>query len=67
MTTGKVKSFNEAKGYGFIEVHGGGDIFVHYTDIQIAGYRSPAEGDTVTFGIMDGEKGPRAANVMKAE
>jgi CspA family cold shock protein len=67
MTTGKVKWFNDARGYGFIEVEGGTDVFVHHTDIQAGGYRSLVEGDTVTFDVVDGEKGPRAANVMKPE
>jgi len=66
MATGRVKWFNETKGFGFIEVDDGGDVFVHYNDIQGQGYKSLAEGEAVTFDIVEGEKGPRAANVMKA-
>jgi len=67
MPTGKVKWFNDARGYGFVEVEGGEDVFVHHTDIQTTGYRSLDEGDVVTFDIVEGEKGPRATNVVKAE
>ncbi len=64
--TGKVKWFNNAKGYGFIGREGGSDVFVHYTAIVGDGYRSLQEGDTVEFEIVQGQKGPQAANVMKA-
>lgn len=68
MSTGKVKWFNESKGYGFIEPEGGGrDVFVHYSAIQGAGYKTLSEGQLVEFEITQGEKGPQAANVMKAE
>jgi len=67
MATGKVKWFNDTKGFGFIEVDGGGDVFVHHTDIQSDGFRTLTEGELVTFDIVEGEKGPRAANVAKAE
>jgi CspA family cold shock protein len=66
MATGKVKWFNDAKGYGFIETEDGTDVFVHHSDIQSDGYRSLAEGDDVTFEISQGDKGPRAVNVVKA-
>jgi cold shock protein len=64
--TGKVKWFNNAKGYGFIGRDGGSDVFVHYTAIVGDGYRSLQEGDTVEFEIVQGQKGPQAANVLKA-
>ena len=67
MSTGKVKWFNESKGYGFIEPDGGGrDVFVHYSAIQGEGYKTLSEGQMVEFEITQGEKGPQAANVMKA-
>ncbi len=64
--TGTVKWFNAAKGYGFIGVEGGKDVFVHFTAIQeTGGYRTLAEGDQVEFNVEDGKKGPQAANVVK--
>jgi len=66
MASGKVKWFNDTKGYGFIECDDGTDVFVHYNDIQSEGFRSLAEGESVTFEIVQGDKGPRAANVTKA-
>jgi CspA family cold shock protein len=63
--TGKVKWFNDAKGFGFIEREGGPDVFVHYTAIQSDGFRSLKENDPVEFEINDGPKGPQAANVVK--
>ena len=63
MTQGKVKWFSDSKGYGFIEVAGRKDLFVHYSAIEKAGYKSLAEGEEVTFEIVDGEKGPMAAQV----
>lgn len=66
MSTGKVKWFNESKGYGFIEPDGGGrDVFVHYSAIQGEGYKTLSEGQLVEFEITQGEKGPQAANVTK--
>ncbi|MBI3999052.1 MAG: cold shock domain-containing protein [Candidatus Omnitrophica bacterium] len=62
---GKVKWFSNVKGYGFIEQEGGQDVFVHYSTIQGEGYKTLEEGDTVTFEIIQGEKGPQAANVVK--
>ncbi len=64
MATGKVKWFNNSKGYGFIEQKGGADIFVHYSAIQGDGYRSLNEGQDVEFEITQGAKGLQAANVM---
>ncbi len=63
--TGRVKWFNDSKGYGFIEQEGGKDIFVHYTAIQGDGFKSLAEGQTVEFEITEGAKGPQATNVVK--
>ena len=66
MASGKVKWFNDSKGFGFIEVDDGTDVFVHHNDIQGEGYKTLTEGDSVTFEIVQGEKGPRAQNVVKA-
>ena len=67
MSTGKVKWFNESKGYGFIEPDGGGrDVFVHYSAIQGEGYKTLAEGQSVEFEVIQGEKGPQASNVLKS-
>jgi CspA family cold shock protein len=65
MTEGKVKWFNSQKGWGFIEVEGGKDVFVHYSAISGEGYRALEEGDRVQFDIVDGPKGPQAANVER--
>lgn len=62
---GQVKWFNNAKGYGFIGRDGGTDVFVHYSAIVGDGYRSLQEGENVEFEIVQGQKGPQAANVMK--
>lgn len=67
MSMGKVKWFNESKGYGFIEPDGGGrDVFVHYSAIQGEGYKTLSEGQAVEFEVVQGEKGPQASNVMKS-
>ncbi len=63
MASGKVKWFNNAKGYGFIEQEDGKDVFVHYSAIEGSGYRSLEEGQAVEFEITQGPKGPQAANV----
>jgi CspA family cold shock protein len=65
MATGKVKWFNASKGFGFIETDGGGDVFVHHNDIQGEGYKSLDEGEPVSFEVVQGDKGPRATNVLK--
>jgi cold shock protein len=62
---GKVKWFNAEKGYGFIEREGGEDVFVHYSAIQIEGFRTLEEGQSVEFEIVDGPRGPQAANVVR--
>ncbi|HEY8369916.1 MAG TPA: cold-shock protein [Thermodesulfobacteriota bacterium] len=63
--TGRVKWFNDAKGYGFIARENGEDVFVHYTAIQEEGFKTLSEGQTVEFEIVQGTKGPQAANVVK--
>ena len=65
--TGKVKWFNNTKGYGFIERQSGGDIFVHHTAIQSTGFRSLEEGEAVQFDVVEGPKGLQAANVVKVQ
>lgn len=64
---GKVKWFNNAKGYGFIGRDDGPDIFVHYSAIQTDGYKSLKEGDEVEFDIVEGQKGPQADHVARAK
>ncbi|KUK57562.1 MAG: Cold-shock DNA-binding protein family [Synergistales bacterium 53_16] len=63
---GTVKWFNEAKGYGFITTDEGNDVFVHFSAIQMDGFKTLSEGQRVQFEVVQGEKGPQAANVEKA-
>jgi len=65
MSEGKVKWFNTRKGYGFISTTDGTDIFVHYSSISGDGYKALAEGDSVSFDVVEGEKGLRAENVIQ--
>ena len=62
-TRGKVKWFNERKGFGFIETDEGNDVFVHFSAIQDSGFRTLQEGQRVSFEVEQGQKGPEAANV----
>ncbi|ATL91973.1 MULTISPECIES: cold-shock protein [Aeromonas] len=63
MITGTVKFFNETKGFGFIQQENGPDVFVHFSAIQGAGFRTLAEGQRVQFSVTTGQKGPQAENV----
>ena len=65
MAQGTVKWFNESKGYGFITADEGKDVFVHYSAILGDGFKTLAEGQKVSFEIVNGEKGPQAANVSR--
>ena len=66
MNTGKVKWFNAEKGFGFIESSEGQDVFVHFSAIQSEGFKTLEEGQDVIFEIVEGNRGPQAANVTKA-
>ncbi len=65
MANGKVKWFKDDKGFGFIEMEDGTDAFVHHSEIQGEGFKSLSEGDEVTCDVAQGDKGPRATNVVK--
>ncbi|HVP56870.1 MAG: cold-shock protein [Candidatus Eisenbacteria bacterium] len=65
MPRGRVKWFNESKGYGFIEQENGPDVFVHYSAIEDQGFKTLSEGQEVEFEIKQGEKGPQATKVVK--
>jgi CspA family cold shock protein len=65
MQVGKVKWFNSEKGYGFIQAEDGNDVFVHFSAIQGDGFKTLEEGQEVTFEIVEGNRGPQAANVTK--
>lgn len=62
---GTVKWFNAEKGYGFLEREGGDDVFVHFSAIQTDGFKTLEEGQKVSFDVVDGARGPQAANVVK--
>jgi CspA family cold shock protein len=63
MATGKVKWFNNSKGFGFIEQESGPDVFVHFSAIEVDGFKTLADGQAVQFKIVEGKKGPQAENV----
>jgi len=67
MAEGTVKWFNAKKGFGFIEQENGGDIFVHYTSINVDGYKTLQDGQRVTFDVVEGQKGLVATNVIPAD
>ena len=67
MASGKVKWFDNKKGFGFIAQERGDDVFVHHTSIQGQGYKTLLEGEVVTFEIIDSDKGPKAQNVLRAQ
>ena len=66
MAKGTVKWFNESKGFGFItQEDGGADVFAHYSEIQGEGFKNLAEGDLVSFDVVEGDKGPKAVNIVE--
>ncbi|HET7577793.1 MAG TPA: cold-shock protein [Bacillales bacterium] len=65
MKTGTVKWFNAEKGFGFIEIEGENDVFVHFSAIEGEGFKTLEEGQQVEFSVVDGQKGPQAENVVK--
>jgi len=65
LAKGTVKWFNDAKGFGFVRMDDGKEVFVHYSAIVDKGFKSLAEGDTISFDVVEGPKGPQAANVVK--
>jgi CspA family cold shock protein len=65
MAQGTVKWFNESKGFGFITQEDGSDVFAHYSAIQAEGFKTLAEGDMVSFDVVEGDKGLKASNIMK--
>lgn len=65
MAVGTVKWFNAEKGFGFIEVEGGNDVFVHFSAIQGDGFKTLDEGQSVEFSVVQGNRGPQAENVVK--
>ncbi len=65
MPKGTVKWFNESKGFGFITQEDGPDVFAHYSEIQGNGFKTIAEGENVSFEVINGDKGPKATNITK--
>ena len=65
MANGTVKWFNESKGFGFITQEDGDDVFAHYSEISGDGFKNLAEGDEVSFDVTEGDKGPKASNIVK--
>ncbi|PLX91986.1 MAG: cold-shock protein [Desulfuromonas sp.] len=65
MAEGTVKWFNDSKGFGFIEQDNGPDVFAHFSAINAEGFKSLAEGERVSFDVVEGQKGPQAANIQK--
>ena len=65
MAKGNVKWFNESKGFGFVTQENGTDVFAHYSAIKGNGFKTLAEGDSVSFDVVEGDKGPKAENIVK--